>query len=153
MDLNVAINATDSLQALRQSQAQCSRLQQRITDVETQLQEIQNDKKFNSTGKKDKRKPNALRHYAQGFTFTTNFWTIETASTLVATVIPADFDPSTRHTLVPATPEHARKHDLYCFLWELDEYLPDEQKQVMRNVADMKKAHPSFIITQSELNY
>lgn len=113
---------------------------------------MQNDKKFNSKGKKNRREPNALRHYAQGFTFTTNFWTIETASVVVATVIPADFDPSTRHTFVPATPELVRKHNLYCFLWELDEYLPDEQKHVMRNVVEMKKASHSFIITQSDLN-
>ena len=121
--------------------SECSHLQQWLVDVETQLLEVHNAKRFNSTGKKDKREPNALRHYAQGFTFTTNFWTIETASTVVATVIPANFDPSTRHTLVPATPELARKHNLYCFLWELDEYLPDEQKHVMQNVAEMKKAH------------
>lgn len=113
---------------------------------------MQNDKKFNSKGKKNRREPNALHHYAQGFTFTTNFWTIETASVVVATVIPADFNPSTQHTFIPATPELVRKHNLYCFLWELDEYLPDEQKHVMRNVVEMKKASHSFIITQSDLN-
>ncbi len=114
---------------------------------------MQNDKKFNSKSKKNKQEPNTLCHYTQGFTFTTNFWTIETASVVVATVIPANFNPLIWHTLVPATPEFAHKHNLYCFLWEHDEYLPDEQKYVVHNVAEMKKASHSFIITQSDLNY
>jgi len=50
----------------------------------------------------DKQLPNAIRHDAQGFTFTTNIWTVERASVIVTTDIPADFNPSTHHTLVPA---------------------------------------------------
>jgi hypothetical protein len=126
---------------------------------ETQKLEQQNYEKFNSTGVKHKRQPNALRHYAQGFTFTTNFWTVEKASVVVATVIPSDFNPLTRHTLIPPTPELMRKHALYCFIWELNEYLPEEGKHFMKNVSEMEKVclrfhtRPDLLIFVQFLSY
>jgi len=130
----------------QQTQVECSRLKQQLMVHETQVLEKQNSKKYNLTGTKDKQLPIAIRHYAQGFTFTTNFWTVERPSVIVTTDIPADFNPSTCHTFIPATPNLARKHALHCFLWELNEYLPDEHKHVMRDVAEMKKAHLPVII-------
>jgi hypothetical protein len=126
---------------------------------ETQKLEQQNNEKFNSAGGKRKRQPNALRHYAQGFTFSTNFWTVEKASVVVATEIPPDFNPLTRYTTVPSTPNLARKHALYCFLWELNEYLPEEGKHFLKNVSEMEKvslhphARPDLLIFVQFLSY
>jgi hypothetical protein len=66
---------------------------------------------------------------------------------VVATDIPADFNPLNHHTLVPSKPNLVRKHALYCLSWELKEYLPDEHKHIMHNVADMKNARLPFVIS------
>jgi hypothetical protein len=132
-----------SPQLLHQAEAENSRLRQRLLVMETEKQNEANDEKYNAAGKK-KRLPNIVRHLAHGFAFSKFLWIQEKASVICKSRVPSDFDPSTRYSLKPATPEASRTHALNVFLWELEQYLPVEFKHYLTNEKIMEKVslHP-----------
>ena len=84
-----------------------------------------------------------LRHLAQGFAMKINFWTVENAMTISKATISRHFNPETRFTHVPPTPNEARQHNLDTFLWELQQYLPDEHKHIMNDEKAMAEVSVS----------
>jgi hypothetical protein len=106
--------------------------------METEKQTLANDEKYNATEKKT-RAPNVVRHLAHGFAFSRVLWVQEKASVVCKARLPSDFDPSTRYSHKPATPEAAQSHALNVFLWELNDYLPEEFKYYLTNEKVMEK--------------
>jgi hypothetical protein len=126
-------------QLLHQTEAENSRLRQKLLLLETEKQTIANNEKYNPVEKK-KRVPNIVRHLAHGFAFSRFLWVQDKASVVCRSRLPSDFDATTRYSLKPATPEASQTHALNVFLWELEDYLPEEFKHYLTNEKIMEKA-------------
>jgi hypothetical protein len=112
---------------LQQAEAENSLLRRKLLILETEKQNNVNHEQFNGTNKKS-RSPNVLRHLAHAFAFSRFLWIPETARVVSNARIAAEFDPSTRYSFKPTTADAAKAHALNVFLWELEDFLPDEFK-------------------------